>query len=279
MTKLSGAVVAITGAGGGIGRGLARAMARRGANLALCDLNEGALVETISLIPTSAVVGRAFALSDADAMASFFDAAERELGAIEVLVNNAGVGYNGVAAWEAPLNDWMWVFEVNVLGAVQTCRIMAPKMAARGAGHIVNVASISGLVIPDGVKHGIYGASKHALVGFTEALRQDLAGAGVRVTLVCPSGVRSELPRSGRNRPEKYGGPFERAPSPALAAMLDRAMPGDEFGELLASAIEGDEQIVVTGIEERAEVEAWHERIMRAFDRLEARGVGADGIL
>lgn len=275
MTNLSGAVVAITGAGGGIGRGLACAMARRGARLALCDLNEGALAETIRSITTSTIVGRAFSLSDADAMVSFFDAAEQELGAIEVLVNNAGVGYNGVAAWEAPLNDWIWVFEVNVLGAVQTCRIVVPKMAARGAGHIVNVASISGLVIPEGVKHGIYGASKHALVGFTEALRQDLAGAGVRVTLVCPSGVKSELPRSGRNRPEKYGGPFERPPSPALAAMLERAMSGDDFGELLVSAIERDEEIVVTGIEDRAELEAWHKRIMQAFDNLGTRSAGA----
>jgi len=270
MTELFGAVVAITGAGGGIGRGLACAMARRGAKLALCDLNEHALVETMSLMPTSAVVGRAFNLSDSDALASFFHAIDRELGPLDVLVNNAGVGYNGVPVWEAPLDDWMWVFEVNLLAAVQTCRMIAPKMAERGSGHIVNVASISGLVIPEGVKHGIYGASKHAQVGFTEALRQDLAGAGVRVTLVCPSGVKSELPRSGRNRPEKYGGPFERAPSPALAAMLERAMDSDEFGEFLASAIERNEDIVVTGIEERIEVESWHIRIMEAFGRLEA---------
>ena len=267
MTVLADAVIVITGAGGGIGRGLAVAMAKRGARLALCDLNPETLRETQHAVGAACVAQRAFNLDDHEALASFLSDAERA-GPIDVFVNNAGVGYNGVNVWDAPNADWAWVFEVNVFGAMSAIRLVAPRMAARGAGHIVNVASISGLVIPQGVKHGVYGASKHALVGLTEALRQDLAPHGVRVTLVCPSGVRSGLPQSGRNRPMKYGGAFERAPSPALAAMLERAMSGEEFGELLCDAIERNDDVVVTGAEERAEVEAWHKRIMHAFDRL-----------
>lgn len=269
MTILANAVVAITGAGGGIGRGLAIAMARRGARLALCDLNPESLGETQRAVGAACVVQRAFSLDDSEALTSFVARIERECGAIDVFVNNAGVGYNGVNVWDAPIADWAWVFEVNVFGALGAIRLVAPLMVARAQGHIVNVASISGLVIPDGIKHGVYGAAKHALVGLTEALRQDLAPHGVRVTLVCPSGVKSGLPQSGRNRPQKYGGAFERAPSPALAAMLERAMSGEEFGDLLCDAIERDDDIVVTGTEERTEVEGWHRRIMRAFDRLE----------
>lgn len=267
MTVLANAVVAITGAGGGIGRGLAIAMARRGARLALCDLNGESLGETLRAVGSACVVQQTFSLDDGDALASFLSDAER-VGPIDVFVNNAGVGYNGVNVWDAPIEDWAWVFDVNVFGALGAIRLVAPRMVARGAGHVVNVASISGLVIPDGVKHGVYGASKHALVGLTEALRQDLAPHGVRVTLVCPSGVKSSLPQSGRNRPQKYGGAFERAPSAALAAMLERAMSAEEFGELLCDAIERDDDIVVTGAEEWADVEAWHLRIKLAFERL-----------
>jgi len=267
MTALAGARVLLTGAGGGIGRALAGALAAKGARMALSDLDAGRLAETARSLP-GAHFSREADLSDKAALAALAQDAVKSLGGIDILINNAGVGYNGIPVWEIAAPDWDWVFSINFFAAASLIRATLPGMLSRGRGHIVNMSSISGLMIPPKVRHGLYGASKHALTGLTEGLRDDLEGTGIHVTLVCPSGVRSGLARSGLNRPAAYGGPFERAPSEALAAMLERAMPAEEFARQVTDAIERDIDVLVTGPEEWPDLARWHGRIKGAFDRI-----------
>jgi NAD(P)-dependent dehydrogenase (short-subunit alcohol dehydrogenase family) len=186
---LRGAVVLITGAGRGIGRATAHAMAARGALIAVADLDRGAADEVAAEIGSAA---RAYTL-DVRTRASW-DACVAgviaDLGPIDILVGNAGV--MPVAAFlDEPDEIGETTLDVNVWGLIHGMRTVAPAMVARGRGHIVNVASLAGKIAIPGL--AVYNASKFAAVGLSSTARLEFAEAGVSVSTVLPSAVRTTL--------------------------------------------------------------------------------------
>jgi NADP-dependent 3-hydroxy acid dehydrogenase YdfG len=213
--ELDGAVVAITGAGRGIGRATGEAFAARGATVCLGDLDRSS-GEAAAL----QIGGRACAFAlDVRSEASFrrfVRAVERAAGPIDVLVNNAGVMPTGRFLEESAATT-ATVMGVNVVGPVHGMRLVLPGMIERGRGHIVNVASMLGKTELPGV--ATYTASKHALVGLTAAVRSELAGTGVTLTVVLPGVVNTDL-SSG---------------IPIPFARLARVEPADVAGAIVGS--------------------------------------------
>jgi NADP-dependent 3-hydroxy acid dehydrogenase YdfG len=188
--EIAGRVVAITGGARGIGRATAAALVGRGARVALGDL-DGDLARAVALELGGGTVGRELDVRDADAFAAFVAESERALGGpLDVLINNAGVLRVGPFLDEDPA----WTrrqLEVNLLGVIHGMQAALPGMKARRTGHVVNVASIAAKI---GVRNeAVYSASKHAVAGLSEAVRAELRGTGVALTLVMPGLVRTEL--------------------------------------------------------------------------------------
>ncbi len=202
VRSLAGKTALITGAGSGIGRETALACARRGASLALCDLDADGLAETERRVRAlggeRSVLAQQVDVAQADAMRAFADAVHREVPAVDLLVNNAGVGLGG-GVLDTSLEDWRWIVDINLMGVVHGCHFFAPKMVARGAGgHVVNVASAAGYLPSELL--AAYTATKYAVLGLSEALHIELHRRGIGVTALCPGIVDTGITRSARLR-------------------------------------------------------------------------------
>ena len=196
---LSGQVVAVTGASSGIGEATALACASAGAAVALAARRADRIEALADRIEKDG--GRALAVQtdvgeEAQARA-FVERAFAELGRVDVLVNNAGVMLLGPIA-NAPTEEWRRMIHANVFGVLYCTHAALPLMAEQGSGHIVNVSSVAGRVARAG--SGVYNLTKFGVGAFSESLRQEGVPLGVRVTLVEPGAVATELP--GHNRPE-----------------------------------------------------------------------------
>lgn len=196
---LRGRVAVVTGAAKGIGRATALELAKRGAHVAACDLDEAALEATLSACRALGVdsYGARVDVGDATAVRDFADRVERELGPVFLLVSNAGVGLSG-GFFATELEDWDWILRVNLLGTVHAVRAFGPAMQRRGEGRIVNVASASGFCNLPALT--AYGTTKYAVVGLSEALRAELLPFGVKVSVVCPGFISTSIIESARVR-------------------------------------------------------------------------------
>ncbi len=186
---LPGRVVAITGAARGIGRATAAALAARGARVALGDLDLDAAQAAAASIGAGAV-GLGLDVRERASFTAFLHSAEEALGTVDVLVNNAGVMRVGPFLDEP--DEWTRrQLEINLLGVILGMKLALPPMVRRGAGHVVNVASLAAHL---GVRHeAVYAATKWGVAGLTESVRQELRGTGVDLTLVRPGLVRTDL--------------------------------------------------------------------------------------
>jgi clavulanate-9-aldehyde reducatase len=196
---LSSQVVAVTGASSGIGEATALACARAGASVALAARRTERIEELAERIEKEG--GRAIAVptdvgEEAEARA-FIERTKAELGRLDVLVNNAGVMLLGPIE-DAPTEEWRRMIQANVFGVLYCTHAALPLMREQGSGHVVNVSSVAGRVARAG--SGVYNLTKFGVGAFSESLRQEGVPIGVRVTLVEPGAVATELP--GHNRPE-----------------------------------------------------------------------------
>ena len=194
---LHGRTAVITGAAGGIGRGIAVSLARRGCNLALADIDEVGLAGTAELAGEHRVRVSRHRLDVADrlAVAEFPDIVAAEHTRVDVLVNNAGVAIGGTFE-QVSEEDFEWLFEINFWGVVRMTRAFLPLLRASGDARIVNLSSVYGLVAPP--EQAAYAASKFAVRGFSEALRHELEGSGIGVTVVHPGGVATSIAENAR---------------------------------------------------------------------------------
>jgi len=196
---LSNQVVAVTGASSGIGEATALACAEAGAAVALAARRIERIEQLAGRISDAG--GRAIAVQtdvgEEEQAREFVQRAHTELGRLDVLVNNAGVMLLGPIAG-APTEEWRRMIHANVFGVLYCTHAALPLMAAQGSGHIVNVSSVAGRVARQG--SGVYNLTKFGVGAFSESLRQEGVALGVRVTLIEPGAVATELP--GHNRPE-----------------------------------------------------------------------------
>lgn len=196
MKDLSGKIAVVTGAGSGIGRGMARAFAGAGMHVVVADIEKEAaqaVARELSGTPVELDVAKP------DQMNALADRIYRENGAVHLLCNNAGVAIAGPLA-EMTHDDWRWMLSVNIEGVANGLAAFLPRMIAQGGeAHIVNMGSIAGLVSLS--ERGIYTATKYAVVGISETLRIELAPHNIGVTVVCPGSVRTGILAASRNRP------------------------------------------------------------------------------
>jgi NADP-dependent 3-hydroxy acid dehydrogenase YdfG len=187
--SLYGQVVAITGAARGIGKATARALAAQGARVGIGDLDIDLARQTAAELGGSV---EAFELNVCDraSFQRFLDDVERTLGPVDVLINNAGIMPLGAFDEEDDATTLRQI-DINVVGVMTGCKLAIPKMKQRGRGHIVNLASMAGRA---GYANGVtYCTTKFAVVGLSEALRAELRGTGIELSVVCPGVVNTEL--------------------------------------------------------------------------------------
>ena len=207
---MNGKTALVTGAASGIGRATALALAERGADLFLCDLDEPGLAETeaaVSELGRQALCRRVD-VADADAMRAFAETVHARVPAVDLLVNNAGVVIGG-GLLDTPLDDWDWILGINLRGVIHGCHFFAPAMVTRAAGgHIVNLSSVAGYL---GVEVlAAYSTTKFGVFGLSEALRDELAHHDIGVTAVCPGIIDTPIIRNARLRGPMLEGPEAR---------------------------------------------------------------------
>ena len=271
MKELRGKNAVVTGAGSGIGRGIARKLAERGVNVACLDLDEAAAKQTAEEISAHQVKAIGLRL-DVTYRNIVYDTAavvHETFPKVHILCNNAGIGSARMPIEETPDEDIDWIFQVNTLGVLHCIKAFVPKMKAHGeGGHVVNTASIAGLRMSPGMNQGLYAASKMAVVGFSENLKETLAAHNIGVSVLCPAGVNTNILTSSQRRPMKYGGPITReAPARMVKALAEGLQP-DDVGKCVVNAIEDGEMFyILPHPQTRAWVKDRFDKIMEGFDR------------
>ena len=200
MKDLNDKVVVITGAGSGMGREMALLAATRGALLAVSDWNEEALAETVDLLKAAGareLRSDVVDVSDRAAVADLAQAVVEQFGRVNMVVNNAGVTVTGDFE-EMTYDDFDWIVGVNFLGVVNGTKEFLPHLIASGDGAVVNISSLFGLISMPG--QTAYNATKYAVRGFTEVLREEMLinGHNVSVTCIHPGGIKTGIARNGR---------------------------------------------------------------------------------
>jgi NAD(P)-dependent dehydrogenase (short-subunit alcohol dehydrogenase family) len=237
---LQGKLALVTGAGSGIGKATALRLASRGARLVVVDLDEARVAEMKAALGDRCVLSRAVDVGKRDAMRSLADDVHQELGALDVLVNNAGVGHSG-GILDTTLEDWDWVVNVNLWGVIHGCHFFAPKMVDSGrGGHIANVASAFGLMASAGVAP--YCTTKFAVVGFSESLRAELAPHHIGVSAICPGVIDTDIVARSRFTDEKMRDGIAKA-------FRKRGRSPEEVAKAILHAIAKNVAVVPVGIE------------------------------
>ena len=269
--NFAGKTAFVTGAAQGIGLGICRALARRGANVAMADIADAPLkaAETTLGRTGAKTMSLPLDVSDADAVERAAAAVEAQFGKVHLLFNNAGVVAPPRQVSEFSLAEWNWLVGVNLYGAIHGIRAFLPLIRKHGeGGHIVNTASIAGLQVREGRGTGCYAATKFAVVALTESLAHELAGSNIGASVLCPAAVDTKIYEAARRRPARFGGPYEPpTPDDARAALADGMKP-DEVGERVLRAIDDGELYILTHIETKDWLLERHARIIAAFDQI-----------
>lgn len=237
MKGFSGKVAAITGAGSGIGRSLAVQLAQHGAHLALSDVDEVGLAETVALCEGSGVKVTSQRLDVADRAAVFAwaDAVVADHGQVNLIFNNAGVAL-GAKVETMAIEDFQWLMDINFWGVVHGTQAFLPHLKASGDGHIVNISSVFGLIsIPT---QSAYNAAKFAVRGFTDALRMELEidRSKVSCTTVHPGGIKTNIARNARM-------------DDSVSAFTGDRDAGDEFDKIARTTPDGAAGQILRAVE------------------------------
>lgn len=245
----------ITGAGSGIGRALAQGLATRGCHLALADINTENLAETAKLVAASGRVStHELDVASRERVAAFPSEVMRHHPAVDLLFNNAGVAVGG-RFLETTEADFDWLFEINFHGVVRMTRAFLPMLLVRPDAHIVNTASLFGIIAPAGQTH--YSASKFAVRGFSDALRHELVETTVGVSAVCPGGVATSIASSAR-----FSATLSKE---TISHQLEKSRrllrkPPAEAAEIILAGVERRQPRILVGNDAR--LGAWLERLM-----------------
>ena len=275
MQDLRGKVAVVTGSGSGIGRGIALGLAAEGMALAIADVNAESAEAVASEIKErgSRALAVTVDVTSPESLAGAAKQVEAELGGVNLLCANAGVLARIAPLADHSIEDWEYTLSVNVMGVVKTVNAFLPLLRKSAPdAHVVNTASLGGLMSTEGFPIGAYIASKYACVGYTEMLRAELAPEGIGVSVLCPGVVASSLiETSTLNRPETFG---EQSPPAMSAAGADAdrstaqitAMAPEDVAPIVVSAVSENRLHVITHPESRGVVERRFAQILEDYD-------------
>lgn len=264
MTDIAGKTAFITGGANGIGLAVAKSLAARGANVMLADINEEGLaaakaglgdmnvrVETVVCDVAKDEAVRAAA----DRTIALFDK-------VHIVVNNAGVGLGGEPG-KIEIKDWRWIVDINLMGVVHGVESFLPHIQAHGeGGHIVNVASMAGHVAMPGM--GPYHATKYAVVGYSEALRAELAGDNIGVSILCPGWVQTSIHKSSAARPSG-GVDLNSEEAQMMAQIIQGGLPPETVAEWVSDCVEANRQYIFTHAEMRPGIDARYAMVSQDY--------------
>jgi NAD(P)-dependent dehydrogenase (short-subunit alcohol dehydrogenase family) len=262
MNELKGRVAVVTGGASGIGRAMAELFARERAKVVVADVDERALAEVVESIRArdGVALGVRTDVTDLASVEALAATVFRTFGKVNVLCNNAGVALWG-GLESATHRDWQWVLGVNLWGVIHGVEAFVPRMvASKEPGHIVNTASMAGLVATRGL--GVYNTSKYAVVGLSETLAKDLRPYRIGVSVLCPMGVATQIRESARNRP---AGLANAAPSAAEPVeLMGRTLAPAAVADMVLAAIRVNRLYVITHEEGLQALRRRHERLEQA---------------
>lgn len=229
MAYLQGKCAVVTGAGSGIGRALALQLNREGCALYISDINHGTLAETVALLqrPEVACDQQVLDVADRAAVHAWAERIATERGSVDIVVNNAGVGLSARVE-DMSYGDLEWLMGINFWGVIHGTKAFLPLLQQSPQGHLVNISSLFGMIaVPT---QSAYNAAKFGVRGFTEALRQEMAGSNVHVCCVHPGGIATNIARDSRGgdatpdeRHERFQA-FARTSAASAAAQILRAV-------------------------------------------------------
>lgn len=266
--QVAGKTVFISGGGGGIGGGMAQAFAEKGARIVLADVNPAFTEEESAKLPLGTEVELIeLDVTSLESWANARDAAERRFGPIDVLCNNAGISSAFKPLLDVSSEEFARIMAVNVTGVYNGLLTFAPGMCDRRSGHIVNTSSMNGLGPFGGL--AAYSASKFAVMGLSDAIRQEFAPFDVGVTTLCPGLTRSRMSEANaRERAVK---------NPELAEKIGADMMEPIWlGRAVVRAVEQNEPYVITHPQYRASTKERFDEILAAFGEPAQPGYGTD---
>jgi NAD(P)-dependent dehydrogenase (short-subunit alcohol dehydrogenase family) len=271
MREFKGKVAVITGAASGIGRGIAERCVREGMKVVLADIDEANLTKAEAELKTQGgtVLGVKTDVSKKSDVELLARQALDAFGQVHLLFNNAGVGAGGTP-WEATWNDWEWVIAVTLWGVIHGVKVFTPLMLAQNTEcHIVNTSSIAGLIVGGG--SAPYAATKHAVVALSESLYLALEQrkALVKVSVLCPGLVRTNIADAERNRPVELRNepvpltPEMQAGLAAFKAAIERSMPPLEVADVVFDAIQKEQFYILPHPEWREVIKLRTDKLLR----------------
>ncbi len=255
----------ITGGATGIGLSIAKALAARGTNIMLADLDAARLQDAAATIRAlGADVDIVLCdVADEAMMRGAADATIERFGKVHIVANNAGVATSGMAG-NIAIKDWRWVVDINLMGVVHGTEIFLPLIKSHGeGGHIVNTASMAGHVASAGMSP--YHATKFAVVGYSEALKAELAGHNIGVSVLCPAWVKTEIHKSIFAKPTG-GGSADDPQFKKMEAVINSGLDADVVGEWTAQCMADDRFYIFTHPEFAPFIQQRHEQLIADYD-------------
>lgn len=248
MTDITRKTALITGAGSGIGRALALCLTREGAaRVILTDVNREGLEETAGQVRKAGGTAETFLLdvSDKDGVYDFAETVAREFGGADIVINNAGVAQVANVD-ELTYDDFEWVMNIDFWGMVYGTKAFLPQLQQKGAGHIVNVSSLFGIIAAP--RQAAYNSAKFAIRGFTEALAHEMRETAIRVSSVHPGGIKTNIVRNARFLQSTSAG--ERQEAASNFDKIARTSPA-KAAEIIVRGIQKDRRRILIGMDAR----------------------------
>jgi NAD(P)-dependent dehydrogenase (short-subunit alcohol dehydrogenase family) len=268
MQDFEDKVAFVTGGARGIGYAIAQALLEAGARVMIGDINEASLAEAKKALGEFGEVGALVCdVSDASSVASAAAAVTRRFGKVHILVNNAGVVIGGDPG-EFDLEDWRWIVDVNLMGVVYGVESFVPLIKSHGeGGFIVNTASMAG----HGGMPGLapYSATKFAVVGYSEALRQELAEHKIGVAALCPGWVDTQIYESGFDRPSRAGQDMSAEDEQTLEGAKNffaTGLPPQRVAEWVIESMKQDAGYIFTNRELHGAIDQRADTLRAAYD-------------
>lgn len=267
MTDIKNKTAFVTGAASGIGFALVEGLLKRGAKVMMVDIDGEGLAAARKKLGSENTAISVCDVADPDAVKASAAAAIEAFGNVHLVFNNAGVSLPGRPGRIA-LEDWRWITDINILGVVYGCESFIPHIMGHGeGGHIINTASTAGHLT--GIGMAPYFASKFAVVGYSEALSQELAEANIGVSCLCPTWVKSNIHNTADKAPVagQYRDKFRASKAyETIKGYIENGMDADVYAELCLKAVEANRLHVFNDPEARVAVEARGKALLADYD-------------